>query len=586
VLRHETSGGSFLWGIAEGDRRLVAVGGGGTILTSTDGRNWNRVGSGTTDSLMAVTYGDGRFVAVGANGTILLSEHGAQWTRATASGTTERLNNVIWSEGLYVAVGEHGVIVTSTNAEVWTLRPSGKTGWLRGLLASPAGGFSQSWTLGGAVRKISYPKFLAAGEGGIAIASLDGIQWDLADAPFVNWTGPDSSAPDVETLNEKDGRFIGAGSSGFVRSAVPFGGGTVAPTWLSERWYPTPENIRFRGSVIVRDTLYVFGEEGMVLGSRLPSEEWTQVYNPTRASLAAGYSLGNSFFVVCENETILQSVRTDAGRLINLSSRGVAGKDDPTLISGFVVQGSQPKRVLLRAVGPGLSTLAGIKGVVADPQLTLLDASHREIAKNAGWANADNADEIRRAATEVGAFPLAAADRDAALVVTLEPGLYTALVSPQAGASGLCLVEVYDADDVRSTGSKAINISTRAQVGAGDSILIAGLVVSGPLPRALLIRGVGPALKARFGMNGVLEQPRLKLVSHSGTVVATVDAWSEATQVDAIRTAAKRVGAFDLDEGSKDSALLVTLEPGIYTVQVSGADGGSGMALVEVYDLP
>lgn len=581
VLRHERTGGSTLWGITQGDGRFITVGTGGRMLFSLDGQSWAPVDAGTTEALMGVTYAAGRFVVVGANGVILYSEDGMRWKRATASGTTERLNNVIWSEGLFVAVGEHGTIVTSTDAVQWTLRPSGNNGWLRGLTAYPSGGYTGTWTMGNLIVTISHPKFLAAGEGGLVVTSMDGVHWGLVDGPPSIWPGTDVEAVAVGI----QGDIIATGAEGLLTSAFVFGGGTAPPNWM---WMPSSVqgDIRLRGVASVGAEMYAFGEKGTILCSSSPRGPWTQVSTPTPVGLTAGVSLGNTFCVVGENETILQSVRSNTDRLINLSSRGFAGKDDATLISGFVVQGSQPKRVLLRAVGPGLTRLAGLSGVLAKPQIALLDAAHREIVRNADWTTADNADEIARAAMRVGAFPLAPADRDAALLVTLDPGLYTALVSPQSGSDGVCLIEVYDADDAGSAGSRAINISTRAQVGTGDNILIAGCVVGGNAARTILIRGVGPALKTRFGMIGALAQPRLTLCDRHGNVLVSAAAWSAGVNVDAIRDAAKRVGAFNFDESSKDSALLVALSPGLYTVQLSGVDGAGGTGLVELYDLP
>ena len=167
----------------------------------------------------------------------------------------------------------------------------------------------------------------------------------------------------------------------------------------------------------------------------------------------------------------------------------------------------------------------------------------------------------------------------------LNPGLYTAHVTGQNGATGLSLVEAYDADLSPSSGSRAIAISTRGHVGAGQDVLIAGVVIGGDFARRVLIRAPGPAL-AGAGVSNALAEPQLTLFDRSGTVLQTAGAWSAQLNADEIRDASIRAGALTFAPGSKDAALITTLTPGPYTVQVSGANGATGIALVEVYDLP
>jgi hypothetical protein len=149
--------------------------------------------------------------------------------------------------------------------------------------------------------------------------------------------------------------------------------------------------------------------------------------------------------------------------------------------------------------------------------------------------------------------------------------------APAGTAGGLQLVEVYDAgtDD----GSALLNVSARNRVGTGDDILIAGFVIVGSSKKHVLIRGVGPALNFKFGVAGALNDPKVTLFTSSGTAITSNDDWS-----DSLASTFARLGAFDLQSGSKDAALFVALDPGVYTAQVAGADGGTGEALVEIYD--
>jgi hypothetical protein len=205
------------------------------------------------------------------------------------------------------------------------------------------------------------------------------------------------------------------------------------------------------------------------------------------------------------------------------------------------------------------------------------------LATNAGWGGYS---EITNTAASVGAFAWASpASHDAALLETLAPGPYTANISGEAGDSGVTLVEVYDATPegaYTQSLPRLINISARTQVGTGGNILIAGFVVGGTTAKTVLIRASGPALTP-FGISGVLSDPELQL-NDSGGVIATNTGWGSDTQ---IATAASSVGAFSWGaSATPDSAILITLPPGAYTAQVSGASGDTGVALVEVYDVP
>jgi hypothetical protein len=279
-------------------------------------------------------------------------------------------------------------------------------------------------------------------------------------------------------------------------------------------------------------------------------------------------------------------------RLVNLSSRlrVTAGDASTGAIAGFVVTGSSPKQLLIRAVGPTLSSY-GVTAPLADPHLQVFDSKGVSLATNAGWGGDST---IASTAESLGAFKLYAGSRDAALLLTVPPGSYTAQVSSPSN-SGTVLVEVYDVGANAAVPTKQlINISTRGVVGTGDDAIVAGFVVAGVEPKRVLIRGVGPALSA-YGVAGVLADPMLKLFDAQGTVLARNDNWEATTATDALHfttTAADvsaantAAGAFALAAGSRDSVLVLTLNPGTYTAQVSGVNNSTGAALVEVYELP
>jgi hypothetical protein len=275
------------------------------------------------------------------------------------------------------------------------------------------------------------------------------------------------------------------------------------------------------------------------------------------------------------------TISPTASRPANISVRTNVATG-ATVIPGFVIQGTGTKRVLIRAVGPGLAAF-GLSGAMADPKFEVFQGATR-VAENNNWSAAN----IGNAFAATGAFALGEGSTDAALVTDLPAGRdYTVQVTHAAGAGGIVLVEVYDADVLtgRST-SKLVNVSVRGQTAPGDDILTLGVVIGGTGPRTLLVRGVGPKLAA-FGVTGTVADPRLQIFDSQQRAILANDDWSAADFVNELVLATQYVGAFALDAGSKDAATLSLVEPGAYTIQVGGlAAAPSGEALVEVYEVP
>jgi hypothetical protein len=282
--------------------------------------------------------------------------------------------------------------------------------------------------------------------------------------------------------------------------------------------------------------------------------------------------------------------------LANLSTRGIVGRDaSQQLIAGIVIRGDQSKKILLRAVGPTLGEF-GVPATLAAPQLQLVNSAGATVAQAGAWGASPDAAKFPAEFTRLGAFQFKAGSADSALLATLAPGNYTALVSGLGGTSGAALVEAYDADPDAATSRtrRFVNIATRGQVGTGNNVLIAGLVVSGPGPRTYLIRAVGITLaSAPFNLTGVLIDPFLQLY-HDETLLRENDDWDTPLNTQStLRDAAIQVGAFPLREtrdasinSGLDSAMIVTLQPGNYTAKVSGFEGATGLAIVEVYEMP
>ncbi len=275
-------------------------------------------------------------------------------------------------------------------------------------------------------------------------------------------------------------------------------------------------------------------------------------------------------------------VANGSSRLSNLSCRGPVGSGASQLIAGFVTQGP-PTTLLIRAAGPALAPF-GVSGFLTDPALTVQDIATGAIAaSNDNWGDGGDAQAIASLALSLGAFPFSAGSLDAGLATTLPAGPYTAAVSGAPGSTGsTTLVEIYDADAAPSAG-RLRDVSTRGAVGTGANVMIAGFVIAGAEPKRVLVRAVGPGL-GPFGVTATLADPRVAVFDQTGTQIAADDDWSLARSPAATAATAVRLGAFALANGSLDAAIVLTLSPGAYTVQVSGVANGSGNALVEVYD--
>lgn len=279
---------------------------------------------------------------------------------------------------------------------------------------------------------------------------------------------------------------------------------------------------------------------------------------------------------------------TLAGRehLANLSIRTATGPGPATLITGFVVTGTTPKQVLIRAAGPALAAAPfNVAGALDDPTIQVFRGT-TAVGQNDDWgAPAANAAAITAAATRAGAFPFRAGSGDAALLSTLAPGSYTVVV---AGGTGTVLAEVYEVlqNNEVPGAQRLANVSARGAVTPATPF-IAGFVISGPGPQRVLIRGVGPSLAgAPFNVLGALPNPQLTLFRGS-TVVKTNDDWFRDPEAALIREATVRSGGFALGANSLDAAMLLYLEPGAYTAQVTppaNAPNATGVVLLEVYE--
>jgi hypothetical protein len=242
---------------------------------------------------------------------------------------------------------------------------------------------------------------------------------------------------------------------------------------------------------------------------------------------------------------------------------------DNVLIGGFIVTGSEPKKVILRAIGPSLAQ-AGIVDALADPVLELHGPSGALITTNDNWK------DTQQSEIEATGIP-PESDLESAIVVTLDPTGYTAIVSGKNGTTGVGLVEAYDLD--QPADSQLANISTRGLVETESNVMIGGFILgNGVGTTNVLIRGLGPSLAAQ-GVSGVLADPTLELHDADGTLVMSNDNWKYSQQAEIEATGIPPTN--DLE-----SAVIATLPATAHTAIVAGKNGGTGVGLVEVYRLP
>jgi hypothetical protein len=263
------------------------------------------------------------------------------------------------------------------------------------------------------------------------------------------------------------------------------------------------------------------------------------------------------------------STPTPAAQAVNLSTRMHVQTGDNVGIGGFIITGTSPKRVLLRAIGPSLSQF-GISNALSDPVLELINASSISVASNNNWR-----DSQENAIQGTGLAP--ANDLEAAIDATLIPGNYTAILKGNGTTTGVGLVEVYDLNP--TTSSKLGNISTRAFVGTDNNIVIAGFILGNNSGSTrVILRGIGPSLEAS-GVTNPLANPTLELRDSNGVLLRANNDWQDDSGQAGELTAAGLAPTNNLESG-----IAATLSPGLYTALLSGVNNGTGTGLVEVYD--
>jgi outer membrane protein assembly factor BamB len=523
--------------------------------------------------------------ALGADGTIYVGA-GSNLVAVNADGTLKwSFPAADWVDSSPAIAPDGSIVVGSWDGNVYAIRPDGSEKW--------------RFETGGNVT--SSPAIAA--DGTIYVGSRDASVYAINANGALKWKFDTSDTVEAAPALGGDGTVYFATTGGRVFAFAPNG---------TERWrfprtgvaalngiYSSPA-VRSDGAILFgssNDAIYALRSDGTqlwrtVLGDSTDSsplitsnaiylgcsDKKIYSFNSTAGAAASdwpqfrrdGQRTGRSPVTV---------VAGPGGRLINLSVRTTAGAGADTLIVGFVISGAGGRSLLVRGVGPTLADF-GVGGTLADPRITLYSGA-TVAAANDDWGQAENATSISSMTPAVGAFALPSGSRDAAWLNQLTAGGYTVQVAGAGGTTGVVLMETYDAGGGAT--ARLANVSARSAVGTGGDILIAGFVVNAGAS-TILVRGVGPGL-APFGVPGAMNDPQLQIFRDSQLVADNND-WGGSTNPAALASTAQAVGAFALPNGSRDAALLVTLTPGAYTAQVSGVNSTTGVALVEVYEVP
>lgn len=357
-------------------------------------------------------------------------------------------------------------------------------------------------------------------------------------------------------------------------------GGVAAPVFTLQ-----PRSVRARLGDKVTLTAAVSAPPGTIYTWYFRGGEFCNTDSPVLAlnDITAAYA--GDYQCIASNAagsaaSAIATLSLDFSGMVNLSARANVGTGANVVIPGITIRGDKPKQLLIRAAGPGLAAF-GVGGALANPTLSVFNAAGEKILVNDNWNEVPDVATLRTMTGALGAFALPEGSRDAAMLVTVPPGSYTVQVAGSGtgtAAQGVAIVEVYEADANPST---LVNLSCRAQVGTGGNILIAGITIGGTAAKRILIRGIGPTL-AGLGVTGALADPKLEVIRQGETApLAANDNWDAS-----LAPVFSSVGAFALTPASRDAALVTTLAPGSYTVQLSGAGTSTGIAVVEVYELP
>jgi DNA-binding beta-propeller fold protein YncE len=441
----------------------------------------------------------------------------------------------------------------------------------------------------GAVLEVSPDRnTLFAGNRGISPSTL--VRYDISTATAAVVQSTNSVGSNGQSLRvSHNGQFL----------VFPNGGGNGSGYTTFE--IPTSNLSGINGSFAVGayPTSAAFSNDDAIIYHGASSQSMVKIFSTQTFNLLGTIPLGNNptssggydskdlivdrtgrwLFVATSSYPQNGDLRVyDIGppQLANISTRLSVGRDDNVLIGGLIITGNESKKIAVRAIGPSLGQV-GVSGALQDPTLELHDTSGTPIAVNDDWQTTQIGGVIAASqSAEIQSRGLApSAASESAIIATLPPGNYTAIVRGKNNTTGVAVVETYDLD--RTVDSKLGNIATRGFVQTGANVMIGGTIVTGNDSANVLVRAIGPSL-AGVGVPTPLADPMLELRNASGTIEASNDDWRASQE-----TAIQATGLAPAENA--ESALLATIAAGAHTAIVRGKNDGTGNALVEIYQL-
>jgi len=255
----------------------------------------------------------------------------------------------------------------------------------------------------------------------------------------------------------------------------------------------------------------------------------------------------------------------------NIATRLRVETGNNVMIAGFIITGNASRSVLFRGIGPSLIA-SGLGDVLLDPVLELRGSNGALILQNNDWK------DTQRALIE-GTIYEPTDDRESVIIASLQPGAHTAILTGNEQTTGVGLVEVYDND--QGIDVQLANISTRGFVQTGDNVMIGGFILGGSTSNTrVAIRGIGPSL-VQSGISNVLADPTLELHDSNGTTLTANDDWRD----DPLSSSQLTFHNLALQD-SRESGIFTSLAPGAYTAILAGNNGGTGIGLIEIYNIP
>jgi hypothetical protein len=524
--------------------------------------------------------GGGSFLADGAGSIVQIggSNNGGVVGATVIGGTLNTTNG-----GVIQIVGGNNALLSGTTNNGAIQIPAGETLFVKGTGITNNGTILVDTTAANTVTKV---RFEADGTlGGTGSLTLNGI------LNTFNVASLDCGGHNV--INGAGHTIKGNGDI-FTSGGLFTNNGTISPGF-------SPGKISISGN-------YVQGSTGVLnleIGGKTPATEYDQLVVTGAATLAGtlnltlidGYrpKVGDVFQIISFGSFtgafstinftgftaqvtygptgITFKVLTVPDIPLNIATRLLVNPDPNQLIGGFIITGTQPKKVIIRGIAPSLASF--FSGVLADPTMELYQGSTL-LVSNDNWKVRASDGTSQQAEVEATTVP-PSNDLESAIVATLAPGPYTAVLRGKGGTSGIAVIEAYDLD--QNAKSKLANIATRGLVGTNENVMIGGFIMggNGQADGKVVIRAIGPSLAA-FGIANVLQDPFLELHNANGTTIQANDDWQQTQATEISQT-----GLAPTDV--RESAMVTTLPDGNYTAIVRGKNNATGVAVVEVYSL-